>query len=275
MFRRLIAVLLSMLLLASTAHSDGATGELADALQLREVFDVLALEGDSYGREIEGEMFPGDGGAAWRAAVADIYAVDHILPDFVRAFSDDLAESSGDVASMLGFLRSDLGRKVTVLEVSARRALLDQAVEDAGRLKWQEMQVTDDARVARIREFVAVNDLIDSNVTSALNASYAFYQGLADAGAFGHRSSEAEMLRDVWAQEPSIREETDAWIHAYLALAYAPLSDAELKGYIAFSGTPPGRDLNHALFAGFDKVFWDVSRELGRAAGGILVGQDL
>jgi hypothetical protein len=33
--------------------------------------------------------------------------------------------------------------------------------------------------------------------------------------------------------------------------------------------------LNRALFAGFDAAFTDVSRQLGRAAGGVMAGQDL
>ena len=58
-------------------------------------------------------------------------------------------------------------------------------------------------------------------------------------------------------------------------MAYAPLSTEELGTYTEFSRTEAGRALNAALFAGFDTVFTDVSRQLGRAAGTELTGQDL
>ncbi len=76
-------------------------------------------------------------------------------------------------------------------------------------------------------------------------------------------------------EEADIRDETEIWILSYLAMAYAPLSDEEIGEYIDFSETEAGRDLNRALFAGYDTVFEDVSRQLGRAAGAILAGQDL
>jgi hypothetical protein len=276
MFSRLIVVLvMPLMVIAGSARSADIAADLVEALQLREAFGVMAAEGEAYGREIEAEMFPGAGGAAWTASVAQIYAVESILPQFTAAFSSDLARSKSDASAALGFFQSDLGRRVTTLEVSARRALLDKTVEDASRLKLEEMQAARDPRLELIEEFVSVNDLIEANVTGALNASYAFYLGLAEAGAFGRGTDQEGMLSDVWAQEPSIRQETDSWIHSYLVMAYAPLSDDDLKEYIAFSRTDAGRDLNRALFFGFDTVFVDVSRKLGRAAGRILAGRDL
>lgn len=276
MFSRLIVVLvMPLMVIAGSARSADIAADLVEALQLREAFGVMAAEGEAYGREIEAEMFPGAGGSAWAASVAQIYAVESILPQFTAAFSSDLARSKSDASAALGFFQSDLGRRVTTLEVSARRALLDVTVEDASRLKLEEMQAARDPRLELIEEFVSVNDLVEANVTGALNASYAFYLGLAEAGAFGGRTDQEGMLGDVWAQEPSIRHETDSWIHSYLVMAYAPLSDNDLKEYIAFSRTDAGRDLNRALFYGFDTVFVDVSRKLGRAAGRILAGRDL
>ena len=40
---------------------------------------------------------------------------------------------------MVAFFETPLGQKVTTLEISGRRALLDQAVEDASRLKYEEL----------------------------------------------------------------------------------------------------------------------------------------
>ena len=277
MLSRLFAPVAAVaILIAGPARA--ASDEIAAleaALQLPDVFAVMSQEGHAYGVQLEADMFPGSGGAAWSAAVARIYAVDRILPQFSEEFEAELVRSEADTAAMLEFFTSDLGQRVTTLEISARRALLDEAVEDASRLKYDEMRATGDPQVALVEEFVSVNGLIEANVSGAMNANYAFYQGLDDAGALGPEMSEDDIIGEIWSQEDVIRDETDIWIHSYLVMAYAPLSEAEMRDYIAFSQSEAGRDLNAALFAGFDAVFVDVSRQLGRAAGRILAGRDL
>lgn len=277
MFRRLAALIaaFALLLSAPARAADDDVVALADALKLPEVFAVMAEEGLAYGRRIEEDMFPGAGGRQWQEAVAGIYTTDRMLAVFSGSFEAELDRSGGDAAAMRAFFESALGRRVTTLEISARRALLDEAVEDASRLKLEEMRAVGDPRLDLIEEFVAANDLVEVNVSGGLNANYAFYQGLIDAGALGPEMGEDEIIAEIWGQEEAIRSEVEVWIHAYLAMAYAPLDAVELEEYIAFSRTGPGRDLNRALFAGFDAVFVDVSRLLGRAAGAVLAGQDL
>lgn len=277
MFSRLIAPLAAVaILIAGPARAaSDEVAALEAALQVPDVFAVMSEEGHAYGAELESDMFPGAGGAAWSASVAQIYSVDRILPAFSSAFEAELARTGADTAAMLAFFTTDLGRRVTILEISARRALLDEAVEDASRLKYDELRATGDPQVALVEEFVAVNGLIEANVSGAMNANYAFYQGLGDADALGPEMGEDDIIGEIWSQEEAIREETDLWIHSYLLMAYAPLSEAEMRDYIAFSETEAGKDLNAALFAGFDAVFVDVSRQLGAAAGRILAGRDL
>jgi len=277
MFSRIFApVVIALTMFGGTAEAaNGDLARLEDALRIREVFAVMSEEGRAYGAGIEADMFPGAGGAAWSKAVAGIYAVDRIMPKFIDGFEAELAQSGADLPVMVAFFESPLGKKVTALEVSGRRALLDQAVEDASRLKYEELSAAGDARVHLIDEFVDVNDLVESNVSGAMNANYAFYLGLGDAGVLEDGLTEDQIIAEIWSQESSIRAETDIWIRSYLAMAYAPLSDAEIREYIAFSELPEGRALNAALFAGFDVVFTEVSRQLGRAAGGVMAGQDL
>ena len=109
----------------------------------------------------------------------------------------------------------------------------------------------------------------------AMNASYAFYNGMIDGQAFDFELTEDEILRDVWSQEAEIRLDTQEWLYGYLMRAYAPLSDDDLQAYIDFSATKAGRVLNAALFAGFDEVFTNVSKALGLSAAGFMQGEDL
>lgn len=277
MFSRFLApAAVALALTLGQGHAaEGDATRLEDALQLREVFAVMSEEGSDYGAQIETDMFPGAGGSSWAKAVDGIYSVDRILPIFDAAFEAELAQADADVPAMIAFFESDLGRRVTTLEISGRRALLDKAVEDASRLKYEELSAAGDAKVALVDAFVDANDLVGANVAGAMNANYAFYRGLADAGVLPDGMTDDEIIGEIWAQEDSIRDETDIWIRSYLAMAYAPLSEAEIRQYTEFSETAAGKDLNAALFAGFDAVFTEVSHQLGRAAGGVMTGQEL
>jgi Uncharacterized protein conserved in bacteria (DUF2059) len=248
---------------------------LADALDITGLLAVMHQEGIAYGAELEDGMFPGRGGASWPAAVERIYGNPSWADEFRQAFAAALDDRAADKTAILAFLTSDVGRRAVGLEISARRALLDEAVEEASKLKLAELRDAKDARLAAIREFVSVNDLIDANVMGGLNANLAFYKGLNAAGAFETAMSEAEILEDVWSQEPALRAETEDWLLSFLVLAYAPLSDADLADYTAFSRTEPGQDLNAALFAGFDRVFVKISAALGSAAAVFAAGEDL
>ena len=83
------------------------------------------------------------------------------------------------------------------------------------------------------------------------------------------------MLADVWSQESDIRAETEGWLYPFLALAYKPLSDADMQAYLTFSESEASRVMNAAMFAAFDEMFRDISRDLGRAAADMLSGQDI
>ncbi len=269
------ALALALAMAAAPARSDPAADRLAAALGLPDILLVMEEEGKVYGQELEDGMFPGQGGRSWNDAVARIYDADRVLPVFRAGFDAALAKAPALTGAMTAFFEGDTGKKAVVLEISARRALLDQAVEDASRLKYEDLKDAKDPRLAMVNAFIAANDLIDSNVTGGLNANLAFYKGLAAAGGFHDGMSETDMVEDVWSQEPALRSETTAWLTSFLLMAYAPLSDAELQAYIDFSRSPAGAAMNAALFAGFDAVFADVSGRLGAAAGAFVAGHDL
>ena len=262
----------------SGAEATALRPEVAALMQTMRIADIVALlreEGIDYGRKLETDMFPGAGGAGWQATVGLIYDGARMEAVFGAALDAALDGQAEATAAAQAFFGSDLGQKVLGLEIEARRALLDDAVEDAAKLAWEEMAAEGGPRVALLDDFVAANDLVESNVMGALNSNLAFYQGMAEGGAFGEEMTEDQMLSDTWAQEGEIRASTEGWIYPYLALAYGPLADAELQDYIDFSRSPAGQALNTALFAAFDEVFTPVSRALGLAVARQLQGQDI
>ncbi|MCU0901645.1 MAG: DUF2059 domain-containing protein [Cypionkella sp.] len=248
---------------------------LTDTMMIGDVIAVMREEGLDYGRTLATEMFAGSGGAQWDAAVSLIYDAPTMRARFDAALGEALQANGADLAPIEAFFGSEQGQTVLRLEIEARRAMLDEAVEDAAKLAWADMQAEGGPRVDQLMRFAEVNDLIESNVMGAMNANLAFYRGLSESGAFPQDMTEEQMLADVWGQEPDVRAETTDWLFPFLSLAYQPLPDEGLDAYLAFSESAAGQQMNTALFAAFDKVFTQISYDLGRAAAKQMLGEDI
>ncbi len=260
---------------AETSVRVATADDLHRILMIPGIIAVMREEGLEYGASLEEEMFPDQGGPAWAATVALVYDEPTMLARFQTAFAAALKDDPGTVATVAAWFDTPLGQRILTLEIEARRALMDKSVEEAARQRAEEMQAAEDPRMVAITDFATANDLIEQNVQGALNANLGFYQGMARAGAFGGDMTEDQMLSDVWGQEAEIRTETEDWLYPFLALAYGPLSDADLQAYTDFSNTPAGKKMNMALFTAFDAVFVQISRDLGRAVARQMTGDDI
>ena len=250
--------------------------QLSKTMQIGAILAVMREEGLDYGTTLEPELFPGKGGASWSAQVSRIYDVAAMQSQFDAALVKALAnEDATSLDVMEGFFSSDRGQRILMLEIEARRALLDEATEDAAKVNVEEMAAEGDPRLALIRKFAEANDLIEMNVAGALNANLAFFKGMAEAGAFDEEMTEDQMLSNVWSQEPEIRGETETWLYPYLALAYQPLSDDDMAAYLAFSDLDEGKALNTAVFEAFNELFTSISADLGRSAAKQMRGEDI
>lgn len=255
--------------------SDSALRHLGEVMQIADLIAIMQQEGLDYGRTLQTQMFPDADPAAWEAEVARIYDPARMKAGFDAALAQALAGDGATIAAAEAFFAPARGQKILGLELEARRALLDDAVEAAARDAARQMQEDGAPRYDLLRRFADTNDLVELNVMGALNANLAFYKGLSRGGAFDQPMSESDMLAEVWGQEADVRVETEEWLWPYLSLAYGPLSDEELQAYIGFSGSDAGQRLNAAIFAAFDALFNDISMQLGLAAARQLQGQDI
>lgn len=269
-----LAVLLGPFLGAARAAAD-AVDDLAAALALPRLFTVLRAEGLDYGAELEAELFPGAGGPRWQAIIAAIHDPAAMEAAAMARLRADLGADLQATGRMAAFFAGDPGARIVALELAAREGYLSDAVKEAAEVAHAEMVVAADPRLDLIARLIAANDLIEQNVAGAMNGNLAFYRGMVEGGALDATVPEADMMADLWSQEPQIRQDTTDWLLPYLTLAYRPLPDSDLETYIAFSETPDGQALNRALFAAFDVVFNGLSRDMGLAAAQFLKGQDI
>ncbi|KPP87687.1 MAG: putative protein conserved in bacteria (DUF2059) [Rhodobacteraceae bacterium HLUCCO07] len=247
------------------------------ALSLTPLMEIMQQEGEEFGAGLGQNFLPGGGGAAWHRIVTRIYDSEKMARTVERGLEEELP--ARHLPDLLAFFRSETGERIVEHEIAARRAFLDSSVEDAAKAAYRAAREGgndapgQDRRLDLIGSYVAANDLIEFNVAGALNSNLRFYQGMVDGG--GLEMSDAEMVDEVWAQEEETRSDTEEWMMSYLMLAYSDLSEADLSAYTTFSETASGQALNRALFAGFDRMYAEISYALGLALAAHMEGEDL
>lgn len=267
---RLVAIVATLCAMALPAWSDARVTVLMDALRLPELVRELREEGLDDAQDINADMLNGQGGAFWQEQVSQLYAAGPIEDAFFVALKTGLDEEA--LTAAVQFFDSDRGQRITELEIAARAAMRDPAIEEASMTAFATL-AQDDPYVPLITEFVTLNDLLELNVALTMSASYQFSRGLADGGLL--EMSEEQILAQVWESEPSLREASQGWLEGYLLLAQQPLAVDDLQAYIAFAKTPAGKALNAALFAGYETVFTDIAYGLGRAVALNAAGNDI
>lgn len=241
--------------------SDARHTVLMDVLKIRELSSILHEEGLAFGATLNAEWLEDQGGPAWAGQVVRIYDPEKIS-EGIRAGLEPALQ--GEVLEdTITFFASDLGTKIITLENSARSAMSDNAVEEEARTRFAELQSGTDPRLAQINRMIDAGDLINRNVTSALNSNYNFLRALVDGDVY--MMSDDEILSDVMSERDEIAADTLNWLGAFMILAYSPLTIEELTLYADFSTTEAGKALNSGFFAGFDPLYEDISYALGRA----------
>lgn len=239
--------------------ADASLIRLYDLLAMDDYIEIARAEGLADAEDLSREMLGRPADAGLLDQISRVYDLAR-MKETVLAPLSDLEDA--EVEAAIAYFQTDAAVQITELEVAARRAMSDDEVEQSARRAWVEADRERPRLVAQINEMSEVNDLVERNVAGALNSNLRYFQGLADGD--GLDMTEDEILIEVWAQEPEIRAETEAWLGGYFLLAYDPLEAEALEAYVDFWRSDAGQALNTAIFAGFNQVYDDVSYATGR-----------
>ncbi|MGC3940619.1 DUF2059 domain-containing protein [Roseobacter sp. EG26] len=258
---RVVCAAIVFLTMAVPAWSDARVTVLMDALRLPELTGIIRTEGLQDADGLDADLLSGQGGALWQTQVDALYNPIRMQELLYAALGDALNDDELDQS--IAFFDTVVGQTITELEIAARRAMLDETVQQASAEAYQDLENRNDPKAALVAEFIEANDLLELNVAITLSTSFQFYQGMADGRLV--EMSEDDILKEVWASEEKVRQDAQAWIYGYFLLAYQPLEQDDLKAYLAFSRSDAGKALNAALFKGYEDIFQEVAYGLGRA----------
>ncbi len=245
-----------------------------EAMGMYEMLPIMAEEHVMGAEAMQAGLFPGRGGEAWQQRIASIHSPERLVTLFEANFpsSDVSAET---IRAVTDFMQSDAGQRLIQGEIAARRAFLEEDAIANGNAALLLAMETGDARLESLRAFNEVNDLINRNVSGALNARFSLFRGLADGGAFEDDMGEDLMIDDVLAHEPQIREATVEWLFSFQATAYADVENSDLEAYVAHSESEAGQEIIAALFIAFDNLLGTLNYDVGYAAAPYIGGEDL
>jgi hypothetical protein len=288
MIRALLMVLSLLAPMASVGHAQSTSAapgstyaveapelyNMFDAMGLYEVLSIMAEEHRQGAEALEAALFPGVGGEEWQAQINTLYTPARMVALFEESFPRD-ALSDEHIVVIQAFMDSAAGRRLIAGEVAARRAFLEETALEDGSSALMTAMEAEDERLETLLAFNEVNDLIARNVSGAMNARFAFFRGLFDGGAFEDGMGEDFMIDDVWAQEPTIRQDTIEWLFSFQFTAYSELENADLQAYVDHSMTDAGQEMVSALFVAFDEMLAILSYDLGYAASEYFAGEDI
>ncbi|MEL6449832.1 MAG: DUF2059 domain-containing protein [Pseudomonadota bacterium] len=257
---RTLVLSAALSLWAAMGQASAVVDQLVEAMGIPALIQSFATEGVEAGETINQTVLNGQGGDIWAVTVQRLYDPARLEDELRRGMSATLSPEVA--AQALAFFDSDMGQRIITLEVQARQAMMDDAVEAAAKQAA--------ARAgADVGAFLDLRDLVDRNTDAAINAQAAFFDGLAET------SGRAGDAPDFDAQRPAIATETESWLRGYYALVQSALQDDDFAVYTAFWDTEVGEAVDDAMFEAFGACYSALSYGLGQAAGRLMPQNEL
>jgi len=257
-----------IVLLLCLPHVTVAQGaqDLSRSLRLPELAQILAEEAMKAAQEIDAEMLAGQGGPIFATQIEAINDPATLVDEVAQSMADALSDP--DQTALLVFTDSDQGQRAIDLELAARRAFIDPEVEDFARA-----QAEDSPHADAIDRLIAAGDMIGQNRDTTILTTEAFYRGLREGGALDLTDAQITDLAREQASDGDA--DTRAWLEAYFALAYSPLSAADMDVLVAFWETDVGLRFSDALYDAFDAAYGARWFAMGQAAALFLSAEDI
>jgi hypothetical protein len=254
----------------ATAAQAADVQELYDALRLDGIADIIHQEGIEQ-IDVYAENYVGPRSASQFAQQAqEIFARDDIQSTLMNGLE---TLDPDHMAAALDYFTSAQGALFAELETTARVAISDDEVEEQAKAMAAQARDSDRARIALLERSIEVLEMVEFNIQAAQESQYSFLIELAQAEVIDF--SQGEILALIAEDQGELTEMVQEWLLAFTYMAYSPVSDDELQGYIDFQSSDPGQALNQALFDAFRVMDVEQSQKMGRLVASFMAAQEL
>jgi hypothetical protein len=216
----------------------------------------LAQEMGDRDKEEESEIWP------LRMAFGKAYAADRLRAEVQKQLSQSLAER--DVNSVLAWLSTDLGQRLTALE--------EKSGEVSEYLQRQEntelvMQSVPPQRLQLIKRFTKAIRIGEASAAMAINTTVGITHGASMVSPHMKASEVSEIKRMLGEHKAKLVQLYEEQSITQFAVIYQAVSDQDFKKYIAFAESPAGRRYHAATIQAMDAALTKAATEMGREIG--------
>jgi len=247
---------------ASSAEPDLAPVSMAPAT----VDEILELSGmrpqlPAFATALGAEYLPRPGQLGGRdgARVAQIVARQFVPERMYAAIREDMRRhvDTKQLAGMAAWFRSRLGRKVTALEIAASKPEAGPKLAAfAAALKTSPARP---ARVELVQRLEWVTGASQETTDLALAVAGSIARAAAAAAPAERRARVGMIERGVDEMRGQMAPTIAEGVLAQMLYVYEPLTDAELKAYVDFLASPPGRAYGRVAHAALLRVVREVA----------------
>jgi hypothetical protein len=260
---------LSILVLSLAFGAAGAPAPNDPKGRMDEIFflsgleDQLALIGEGLGEALTPQLqqLPPAQGETIQRVVLSEFNADALQRGVERHL--ERAHDPRYAGTVLAWLRSPLGRRITKLDVAAARPEGMRAMQ-----AYAEAIASNPApatRVGLVTELDAATGMTDFTLDATLSSATATAIGINGAQPPAQRLDESELRAALEAQRSALRPEIQKVTMVSMLYSYQDLSDEELARYIEFSESEPGRWYHDVVKRALLNTLTDASSRVGYA----------
>lgn len=207
------------------------------------------------GKDIDQKMM-----SSIRTAMMDAYAPQNLEKDALGHISKNLKKK--DINKVMGWLESDLGKKITQLEKDASTPQAQQQLMAYA----QSLQKTQpsEQRIGQVVLLMNATKAAESATEIALGTQKAVMSAMFSSMPQAEAGMTQMIIGQLEAQRPKLLESMQNQVLVTFLFTYRSLTDKELGQYVGFASTKSGRKYHKVMMEALTLALSNAGTQLGK-----------
>jgi hypothetical protein len=201
-----------------------------------------------------------------RASIETVFAPGKLKKTILSECRDKL--SIGDLKSVLEWLKSPIGTKLTQLEETA------STPEKYSEMQQYALQLQKSPpppeRLKTIQQLDSAMKATETGVEVAMNTQLAVAMGVVASLPQGQQPPNDHLVATIEQTRPQVEDATRAETLVSFLYTYSSVTSEELGRYMAFASSPAGNNYHNATISGLKKALLEGGYEWGRIIADII-----
>lgn len=260
MYGRVLALVAVLLSLAVPAYAQ-STPTLRDIHRINGFDEAVAELEYSFRGALD--QYPGAKPErlvdAWRVAQEGAFDTERLIPELEAVVAGRLKPE--EIAVLLDFFKSDLGMRISRMEIAATRPEVQETKDAEGAALYARLATEDPERLALYTRLIDTLQSVDVGEAIALNMTYAIVSAIL--GAANQPATDEQIAAVVRQNTATLRADIEKHAASNTAWIYRDVGMEDMRRYAAFLETPEAKRYYATILLAFDRVFTAEARAFG------------